>query len=158
MVAMVLGFGGRMGRLAYFLWSLGLAAVLTALTMVLVMGALDGGGGESMLGVLLVVVPLGIWGNAALMAKRLRDIGWRPLWVLPGWACFAIIGAWVAMEMPALALGDRGQTGLGLVVELGLILALLFWPGRPADDDYEPLDAETTRARYREAHLRRRLS
>ena len=43
MVAMVLGFGGRMGRLAYFLWSLGLAAVLTALTMVLILGALGGG-------------------------------------------------------------------------------------------------------------------
>ena len=161
MVAMVLGFGGRLGRLRYFLWSLGLAAVLTALTMVLAMGAMGGGtdgGEESVLGVVLVVAPLAIWGNAALMAKRFRDIGWPPLWVLPGWVCFGIIDAWVAMEMPALTAGDNGQTVVGMLVELGLILSLLFWPGRLEEDDYEPLDVEATRASYREAHLRRRLS
>jgi len=157
MVAMVLGFGGRMGRLRYFLWSLGLAAVLTAVTMVLVIGAM-GGGEESLMGVVLVVAPLAIWGNAALMAKRFRDIGWPPLWVLPGWVCFGIIDAWVAMEVPALAAGDNGQTVVGMLVELGLFLALLFWPGCPEEDDREPLDVDATRRAYREAHLRRRLS
>lgn len=157
MVAIVLGFGGRMGRLRYFLWSLGLAAVLTAVTMALVMGAM-GGGEDALMGVVLVVAPLAIWGNAALMAKRFRDIGWPPLWMLPGWVCFGIIDARVAQEMPALAAGDNGQTVVGMLVELGLILALLFWPGRPEEDDREPLDADATRRAYREAHLRRRLS
>jgi len=159
MMATFLGFGGRMGRLSYFLWSLAVAAGLAVLTVVLVFGALGGSAPEDVFWrTVLVVVPLALWVNAALASKRLRDIGWSPLWVLPGWLCFGIIDAWVAMEVPALATGDGGQTVIGLVVELGMVLALLFWPGCPEDEDYEPLDVEATRRSYREAHLRRRFS
>lgn len=85
------GFRGRIGRLTFLGWNLliGLALVLT---FGISMGAAlrDDSTGMQLLGLAGMYVPwtLALWPGAALMAKRLQDIG------LPGWHAFWITAIW----------------------------------------------------------------
>lgn len=143
MVGTILGFGGRIGRLRYLMWSLALAAALTALVFTFVFGlAPDVMTRAAVAGlaikVVLIVLPIFLWATTALAAKRFRDIGWRPLYVIPGWALAILCDTLVALAMPALAIGESDQTPVGLSLSLLMVGALLFWPGR--EPDYEAPD------------------
>ena len=89
------GFGGRLGRLAFFGWSIAFAAFLTALTMALVFASLprDWSRGAEMpagpmLTVVAIVTPLFLYGTLMLQARRILSFSGTPtifeeLW-LPG--------------------------------------------------------------------------
>ena len=68
-------------------------------------------------------------------SMRIRDIGWDPVCVNPGWIAVAIIDGLVASKMPAIALGHQQPgTIVGALVNLALFLALLFWPSAEHDN------------------------
>ena len=94
MLEAVFSFRGRLGRLQYFVGGLALGmAIIVPLVMIGVsMFAHGGVGAKPPLGLLalfaLVAVPLFLWISLSLQARRLRDIGWNPLYVIP--AVFAV--------------------------------------------------------------------
>ena len=143
MMNVILGFGGRLGRLHYFLLSLVLAAFLTVVIFTIGFaafsrmdrGAIEGGGRQTLTLIILVLtVPIYGWFTLGLMAKRFRDIGWDPFVVIIGWGTLAVIDCVAAGYVPARFVASDGtQTLFGWLLNLGMIGCLLFWPS--ADDD-----------------------
>ena len=148
MLEAVFSFRGRLGRLQYFVGGLALGmAIIVPLVMIGVsMFAHGGVGAKPPLGLLalfaLVAVPLFLWISLSLQARRLRDIGWNPLYVIPAVFAVDLIDQTIARLAPALAVSKIShQTVVGLLINLAFGCALLFWPGRTEDDapsDYEP--------------------
>ena len=130
----ILGFGGRIGRLEYFLISMVFGLFMSLLVLALRLGLAPHGltlgspGSTAFLLILLLfVLPIYLWFSFALQAKRFRDIGWDPLYVIPGWI-FAnmVIGA-----LTLVFLTVHSIPWIGLLFNLFMSLALLFWPSGP---------------------------
>jgi uncharacterized membrane protein YhaH (DUF805 family) len=156
MLSAMFSFHGRIGRMQYFLRSMALVGAIFGVIFVPILilcagrirEALHGGptpgGGVSLLlvfGVLaLICLPAGLWSSLSLQARRFRDIGWNPLFVILGWIGFDLIDRLVAGAVPSLALGQTHQgTLFGALVGLVLGGALLFWPGAgDSDETYAP--------------------
>ncbi|KWV58758.1 hypothetical protein AS156_03115 [Bradyrhizobium macuxiense] len=142
MLGYLFGFNARIGRLQYFLASIALAVVATLMCM----GAASQAYRTVRYGGALTVEQLGwpvlviagIFAVATFMlyCMRIRDIGWDPVVVVVGWIAFTIIDGLIASKFPAWAIGTRHQaTAVGAFVNLGLTLALLFWPSGYAGDE-----------------------
>ncbi len=136
MLASLLKFKGRLGRLRYFLTCLALGPVLVVafVALMLVFGLHPGAGRAvnfKALGLAgVVVVPLWFWTSLSLQACRIRDIGWSPLWTILGVFGLGLIDRVLAMSVPALSIGHLHQiTVLGVAVNLSFAGVLLFWPG-----------------------------
>jgi uncharacterized membrane protein YhaH (DUF805 family) len=148
MLGTVFGFGGRIGRLAYFGWSVatglvaGLCITLGALGFVA--GFAKGSGGSlasAGLAVAIGLIPL-LWMSAALTTKRLRDAGFPPGIVLPLMSVFSVFDATVLsgeLGGQPLVTGMFHHSPTGLAVKGLFVLVLLFWPsaGQPKADDRE---------------------
>jgi hypothetical protein len=76
-----------------------------------------------------------IWLSFTLHSMRIRDMGWDPVCVIPGWIAAMIIDGVVASKIPAIALlhGQHG-TIVGALVNVALFVALLFWPSCEPDN------------------------
>lgn len=134
MLGFLFGFNARLGRLAFFGASIGLGVVmgLLAVALVFAMMPIDVRQLENPLAIwpIAIFVIFAGWASVMLQAMRLRDIGWDPVCVIPAWIAFSLVDHVVALRMPAWALGHHHSgTALGALVNLGLILALTFWPG-----------------------------
>ena len=140
MLPEVLSFRGRLARWPFFLSSLALVAACFV-PVFLVLGALTPirEGSKSALVILIgmcVVFAAGMaWISLAIQARRLRDIGLNPLYVMPAWFLLRALDPVFATLVPKLAFGDRHQshTMVGALIDVGLLLALLFWPSADAD-------------------------
>jgi len=139
MLDTVFGFGGRINRLQYFA---GVLALVTALVlpMLMIIGLVvanrgAAGSGLLLMGLLLLLaIPAVIWVGLSLQARRFRDIGWNPLYVIPPLILIGIADRLVAQAVPALSIGPRyHQTAVGLLVSLATAGCLLFWPGKSND-------------------------
>ena len=143
----ILGFGGRMGRLEYFLISLVFGLFMSLLVLALTLGLVPhgvtlGAPGSTafLLILLLVVLPIYLWFSLALQAKRFRDMGWNPLYVIPGWIFANMVGE--ALSMAFLTV--HSIPWIGLLFNLFMCGALLFWPSAPTGvqdwggDSYHP--------------------
>lgn len=113
---------GRLGRLDYakltFLSMVMLIIGVFSITMPLVASQLSGGqtlsvGLGVIAGVLFVIV--GLWSAVACSIRRMRDMGYNPLWL---GLCFVPL-----KEVAVLAI-------------FGLTMAMSFMPGRDDADDY----------------------
>ena len=145
MIGTYLGLGGRIRRLRYFLLSLGLGLAVSVVTFLFAFNLVADSNGEpdfsiaSLWPILLVILPIYGWGTLMLMTKRFRDIGWEPLYVIPIWIGLVIIDMMLAGLFPEMVVGDGNETPLGMLVNAGMILALLFWPGAdPELREFEP--------------------
>ena len=88
---------------------------------------------ESIKGPVIIIGLLFMLITFTLQSMRFRDIGWDPVCVIPGWIAILIIDIAVAKKFPGLSLGpEHHGTAVGGLLNLGLFLALLFWPS--ADD------------------------
>lgn len=147
MLAAVFSFRGRLNRLQYFLGSWGLGTVMIVLVVVILasVGGMAGGGAPGpaaliRLGVvallaLLVIAPVYFWVSFSLQARRFRDIGWEPVFVIPAWIGAGIVDRLAVMGAPQLAVIDgSGVSWFGLLLNLGLAGCLLFWPGKKPFD------------------------
>ena len=138
MLDFVFGLNTRLGRWQFFLATLVLAIVMTAICFVVAMSVLRN------------VTPANVrpedllksWGMIAAIAffalatitlysMRFRDIGRDPVCVVPAWIALMIVDYVVAMRFPAYAMAqEHAGTIVGGIVNLVLTLALLFRPGR----------------------------
>jgi uncharacterized membrane protein YhaH (DUF805 family) len=137
MLGSAFSFRGRIGRLQYFMGVLATAAAFV-LPIVAILGALGvrdaaSAGPALALIVLLLVVgaPVAIWVGLSLQARRIRDIGLNPLYVIPILFAIGLADQLVALAVPGLSVaGLHRQTPVGLLVSLATGAALLFWPGK----------------------------
>jgi uncharacterized membrane protein YhaH (DUF805 family) len=147
MLGAIFSFRGRLNRIQYFLGCCGAGAGLVVLLMLvggLAFAAAGGGSGPpSMftvavvgLAMLLVVGPLYCWISFSLQARRFRDIGWEPVFVIPGWIGANIIDRLAVMGAPQIAImPGAGISWLTVVVGLFFSGSLLFWPGHESSSD-----------------------
>jgi uncharacterized membrane protein YhaH (DUF805 family) len=126
MLGFFFGFNMRLGRLHYFLSSLGIGVVFAAIifSMVAFVFRNTGPGTAPSTGALLIpalfFVPVVLWVTTSLMSMRIRDIGWNPAYVIPAWLLVCLVDAYVALDIPAFAIG--GQTIVG-----GLSTLVFLW-------------------------------
>jgi uncharacterized membrane protein YhaH (DUF805 family) len=136
-------FHGRIARFPYFLGCLGLAGACF-IPLILTLGLLSPvrAGNKAalvlLIGLLIACAVTIIWISLALQTRRIRDIGWNPLIVLPAWFAFQLADPVFAHFFPAFAIGrDHSHTTFGVVVNLILTGALIFWPSAE-DDGFSP--------------------
>jgi len=135
MLGFLFGFNARIGRLHYFLSSVALAVAVTIVIFADAASAFRGApkgmpASYDQLGwPLLVVAAIFILLTVTLQSMRFRDIGWDPVCVIPGWIALAVVDHMVATRMPVWSIGhEHNGTIVGALLNLGLFLALAFWP------------------------------
>lgn len=138
MLDYVFGLNARVGRLHFFLATIALAIVMTAICFVVAVNGLvhfPEGAQPQLSWVILSWPMIGAVAffmvvTFTLQAMRIRDIGWDPVCVIGGWIAVLVIDVIVATEMPALALGPgHHATIVSSLVNLVMTGILLFWPG-----------------------------
>jgi uncharacterized membrane protein YhaH (DUF805 family) len=115
---------GRLGRLAYFGYSILLSFVVILIALIMIWPAYGTPNQATVMTLALVVVgAIAIWGSIALIVKRLHDLdlsGWHYLWMGLVPSTISVIGQ--AMQSLPVAV-------VGGVLSLAVGLYLLFWPG-----------------------------
>jgi len=144
MLGAIFSYRGRLNRIQYFVSAMGLgfgAAVVAVVAVMAIFGgqSLDRASamraGLGLIPVMLIAVPVYLWISFSLQARRFRDIGWEPVFVVPAWFIFDLLDRFAVMGAPQIAVSHAsGVSWLGLLVNLGLGLCLLFWPGRKFED------------------------
>jgi uncharacterized membrane protein YhaH (DUF805 family) len=136
MLGYLFGFNARIGRLHYFLASIGLAIVITGIIFAIASAAYHGNAKaipmtvKQMQWPLIAVAVTFCLATLTLQSMRFRDIGWDPVCVIPGWIALMIVDYLIATKIPAVSLGpEHNGTIVGALTNLGLFLALTFWPG-----------------------------
>ncbi|MFT4116631.1 DUF805 domain-containing protein [Bradyrhizobium sp.] len=135
MLGFVFGLNARLGRLQYFLASVALAMVMTAICFAIAMVVLRNGASqiraEDLMKSWATLAAIALFGLATFMLQsmRIRDIGWDPVCVIPAWIALSLVDHVIAPRFPAWTVGQEHQgTWVGASVSLVLMLALLFWP------------------------------
>jgi uncharacterized membrane protein YhaH (DUF805 family) len=141
MLGFLFGFNARLGRMHFFLGTIVLAVVMTAICFAIAAAIFQ----QSRRGyrpteadfmtwpVIIAMLFFG-WVTFTLQAMRIRDIGWDPVCVIPGWITAAIVDGLIAGKFPSWAIGpDHHGTIVGALINLALFGALLFWPSGDGD-------------------------
>jgi uncharacterized membrane protein YhaH (DUF805 family) len=161
MLGYLFGFNARIGRLHYFLGSVVLAIVTTAIIYAVASStyhrmakgmspSLD----QMKWPVIVIAVMFGL-ATFMLQSMRFRDIGWDPVCVIPGWIALAIVDSVVAAKIPAVSLGhEHHGTIVGALANLGLVLALTFWPSGSQETATPTRCADLTRRHASGTQLR----
>ncbi|MBK3663429.1 DUF805 domain-containing protein [Bradyrhizobium diazoefficiens] len=144
MLGFVFGLNARLGRLHFFLASVALAIVMTAICFAIAMAVLRTTSPsmirpEDITGNWAIIAAMIFFGLATftLQSMRIRDIGWDPVCVIPGWIALMIVDHLVAGRFPAWTIGEEHQaTMVGGLVNLALMLALMFWPSGDSEESY----------------------
>jgi hypothetical protein len=146
MLGFLFGFYAQLSRLQYFLYTIALAVVMTAICFSIAGYAFKNtpkGMPVSLDTMTWPVMALAIvfaFATFTLQSMRFRNIGWDPVCVIPRWIALLIVDYIVATKIPAWSLGREHQgTIVGAVVNLGLFMALLFWPGAEYEASPPPL-------------------
>lgn len=144
MLGFLFGFNARLGRLHFFLATLALAVLMTAICFAIAMAVFrDTAPGmirpDELMKNRAIIAAMVLFGLATFMLQsmRIRDIGWDPVCVVPAWIALMIVDHVVAGRFPAWAIGQEHQgTVVGALVNLGLMLALTFWPSAGSEGAY----------------------
>jgi uncharacterized membrane protein YhaH (DUF805 family) len=160
MLGFLFGLNSRLGRLHFLLSMIGLG-VIGALVVFALTGRVPQSGqvrGDIAFalnnGAVIIALIVLIVASLQLQCMRIRDIGWDPVCVMPGWFAMMIIDKLIATKFPALAI-DYQHTGtaVGALANFALGLALLFWPtgdaGEAAPSSREPWEQSDTPPRGR---------
>jgi len=140
MLGFLFGFNARLGRMHYFLATIGLAVVMTAICFAIasyLFQRVPRGIPPSMAMLTWPVIAAAVffgWMTFTLQSMRIRDIGWDPVCVVPAWIAIVMVDYVAAGRVPAWSLGgDHQGTIVGALINLALFLAMMFWPS----GDYE---------------------
>ena len=155
MLGFVFGLNARLGRLHFFLASIALAIVMTAICFAIAMAVLRTTSPsmvrpEDLTHNWAIIAAMVFFGVATftLQSMRIRDIGWDPVCVIPAWIALMIVDHLVAGRFPAWAIGGEHQgTMVGGLVNLGLLLALTFWPSAVSEAYTNPFEPPARAAR-----------
>jgi len=140
MLGFIFGFNARLGRLAYFLYSLVFGIVVGVILVAGAVIAYQNGlltphgfspRAISPIGLIpiLLIGLLVLWGAVCLGSMRIRDIGWNPAYVVPIYLLAVGLDIYVSLKMPALAFHQgRSGTVFGAALQFLFGLTLLFWP------------------------------
>jgi uncharacterized membrane protein YhaH (DUF805 family) len=129
-------FSGRMGRLAYFGWSVLFTAILTFLEYVgdylHSFGHAHGSEIVIILALILFLLStvLALWAGASVAVKRLHDMnlpGYHMIWIMGLYVGWPIL---VMVSLPIVAIVDKLLLLIPLVV-------LLFVPGTKGSNKYD---------------------
>jgi uncharacterized membrane protein YhaH (DUF805 family) len=156
MLGFIFGLNARLGRLQYFLITVGVAVLMTGICFVIARQTFQGAASgvppsiDSLKGPALVVGIIFMAITLTLQSMRIRDIGWDPVCVIPAWIAILIVDKVIAGKIPAWSLThEHTGTVVGGLVNLGLVLALTFWPSgdyeRPFNDAYRTPDGRPPR-------------
>jgi hypothetical protein len=139
MLGLLFGLNLRLRRLQFFLSMFGFG-IVSAVVLFALIGRMPQGGqmrgdiafalnnGQVVVAIIVLTVI-----SLQLQCMRIRDIGWDPVCVMPGWFVVMIFDKLLATKFPALALtAEHNSTVVGALVNLGLGLALTFWPSGDA--------------------------
>jgi len=132
MLGFLFGLNARLGRLHFFLASVALAIVMTAICFAIAMAVLRTTSPsmirpEDLMTNWATIGAIVFFGlvTFTLQSMRIRDIGWDPVCVIPAWFALMIVDHVVAGRFPAWAIGQEHQsTVVGGLVNLALMLAL----------------------------------
>jgi uncharacterized membrane protein YhaH (DUF805 family) len=142
MLGFLFGFNARLGRMHFFLGTIVLAVVMTAICFAIaatVFQQMPRGfrptEADLMTWPSLVAIVFFGFVTFTLQAMRIRDIGWDPVCVIPAWIAFALVDGLIATRFPSLSIG-QGHHGtiVGALINLVLFGAMLFWPSGDYDD------------------------
>ena len=142
MLGFLFGFNARLGRLHFFLGTIALAVVMTAICFAIaatVFQQMPRGfrptEADLMTWPVLAAIVFFGWVTFTLQAMRIRDIGWDPVCVIPGWLAFALVDSMIAGKFPSWSIGhDHHGTVAGALINLVLLGAMLFWPSGDYDE------------------------
>ncbi|MDN5002120.1 DUF805 domain-containing protein [Bradyrhizobium sp. GCM10027634] len=148
MLSFVFGLNARLGRLHFFLATMALAIVMTAICFGIAMATLRTTSPsmirpEDLTRNWAIIAAMIVFGLASLtlQSMRLRDIGWDPVCVIPAWIALMVVDHMVASRYPAWAIGQEHQgTMAGGLVNLALLLALTFWPSVGSETYSDPFE------------------
>lgn len=148
MLGFVFGLNARLGRLHFFLASIALAIVMTAICFAIAMAVLRTTSPsmirpEDLTRNWAIIAAMVFFGVATFMLQsmRIRDIGWDPVCVIPAWIALMIVDHVVAGRFPTWAIGQEHQgTIVGGLVNLALLLALTFWPSAESEAYTNPFE------------------
>ena len=146
MLGFIFGLNARLGRMQYFLSVMGLAVVLLGICFLMARESFDAAANGLPPSIELIKGPAIIVGivflliTLTLQSMRIRDIGWDPVCVIPGWFAVLMVDMVVAKKFPGLSFGpEHHGTAVGALVNLGLLLALFFWPSAHEEEQMPPL-------------------
>jgi uncharacterized membrane protein YhaH (DUF805 family) len=135
MLGFLFGFNARLGRMHYFLATIALAVVMTAICFAIASYVIQNTPKGNLSTVSLMTWPVIAamaffgWMTFTLQSMRIRDIGWDPVCVIPVWIALLVIDHVVAGRIPSWSLGrNHDGTIVGALTNLVLLLALTFWP------------------------------
>ncbi|SDS33255.1 DUF805 domain-containing protein [Bradyrhizobium canariense] len=136
MLGFLFGFNARIGRLYFFLITIGLALVMTAIAFAVAGYMFEHtpkgihlSADDLMTWPVIVTGVIFFFATFSLQAIRIRDIGWDPVCVIPAWIAIAIVDRLVAIKIPSWSIGHSHQgTIVGLLINVVLGFVLLFWP------------------------------
>ena len=141
MLDMVFGLSIRLGRLRFFLISMAAGVLYGLIALPVAWYAYKHG--------MINTPPRSVWsmgwpmvafvgfcmaGNLFLASMRFRDIGWDPVIMIPCWIVVMVGDPMIASHVPAMALPNHNGTVVGGLINLGLYIILLFWPGGDHND------------------------
>jgi uncharacterized membrane protein YhaH (DUF805 family) len=155
MLGFLFGFNARLGRMHYFLGTIALAVITTAVCFAIAMYVSQHGprvhsSADLMIWPTMLAIAAFAWMTFTLQCMRIRDIGWDPVCVIPAWVAILMVDKVVAGKFPLWALGpEHHGTIVGGLINFALILALMFWPS----GDYEGPDATCGETRRRPDEL-----
>ncbi len=138
MLFALFSWSDRMGRLAYFGYSMLLVGILVVLGLILLLPLQNAQNGMTMgivIGILLAAI--GLWGGFCLCAKRLHDLNmsaWHYAWIVLVPTFFN--GAGTAMQKMDMQLPGLLVSLVGSVISLGVGLFLMLWPGTDGANQY----------------------
>ena len=139
MLGFLFGFNARLGRMHYFLATIGLAVLMTVICFVIAGHVYRPGQPISPADLMgwptLIAIVFFAAMSFTLQSMRIRDIGWDPVCVIPMWIAIVVVDKLVAGKIPAWSLGP-GHSGtiVGLLFNAALFLALTFWPSGDYED------------------------
>jgi uncharacterized membrane protein YhaH (DUF805 family) len=136
MLSFVFGFNARISRLQFLLASLALGLAMAVFVFFFAFAfGLQGASRMRPVDIVaswpvLIAIAVFLFATFTLQSMRFRDIGWDPVCVIPAWFALVIIDHFMAVKFSALSIGrEHSHTAVGALVNLGLYLALLSWPG-----------------------------
>lgn len=149
MLGFLFGFNARLGRMPYLAGTVAITVVAIAAFYALAKyGFSSGPRGvprslSQMTWPAIAATIVFTWMTLMLQSMRIRDIGWDPVCVIPAWMAIPIADKLVAENFPAWAVGQGGHgTSVGTLINVGLVLALMFWP---SEDEEGPVFREIPR-------------
>jgi uncharacterized membrane protein YhaH (DUF805 family) len=149
MLGFLFGFNARLGRMHFFLGTIVLAVVMTAICFVIAAAIFQQSPrgfrpteADMMTWPAIVAIVFFGFVSFSLQAMRIRDIGWDPVCVIPGWIAAAIVDGMIAGRFPSWAI-EQGHHGtiVGALINLVLFGAMLFWPSGDYDESGPTFDA-----------------